>query len=522
MRSINEKQTSSSSSPAPSLPDSAVTRSSSSGEVTAVHATRLDDKNGINDVIKHERGLSDNRASEGDHDEKDTIEVDDQEREKDSKLQDEGSPGKGDNDVKTTMQVVGSGDLDSEEKGQADSTGVDDYPDGGFRAWSIVFGAGCNVFATFGYVNSWGVFQAYYKTDILVNTPPSSIAWIGSLQYSLVFLPGLVVGRLFDLGYFRSILLTSSALLVIATFLVAQCETYWQFLLCQGFAVGVASGGIFAPTGAVIAHWFKKRRGFAMGLVAVGSSVGGTVLPIAIRSLIPLVGFAWTMRITGFILLFVLGVANVILKRRLPPSDVPGGLLNLKAFKYAPYTVYAISAFVGFLGIYTVLTYADVSATSLGIDPEFAFYLVSIINASSLFGRYTAGVICDIIGPMNVMIPFTAASGILTYAWPFARTKTTLIVVTVLYGFSSGSYVSLISNPLMEMGKTEDVGRRLGMFMSILAMGALIGPPISGAINSATGGFEIVGYYAGSAVLVGVVLMCIARHLVLRRLIGKF
>jgi MFS transporter, MCT family, solute carrier family 16 (monocarboxylic acid transporters), member 10 len=120
---------------------------------------------------------------------------------------------------------------------------------------------------------------------------------------------------------------------------------------------------------------------------------------------------------------------------------------------------------------------------------------------------------------MNVMIPFTAAAGVLTYAWPFARTKASLIAVTVLYGcvnflprsslfcthmliviarISSGSYVSLLSNPMMEFGDTKDVGRRLGMFMSIFSLGALAGPPISGAINTATGGFEAVGYYAGA------------------------
>ena len=49
----------------------------------------------------------------------------------------------------------------------------------------------------------------------------------------------------------------------------------------------------------------------------------------------------------------------------------------------------------------------------------------------------------------------------------------------------------------MEMGDTGDVGRRTGMFMSILAIGALAGPPISGVINTATGNFRSVGYYAG-------------------------
>ena len=39
------------------------------------------------------------------------------------------------------------------------------------------------------------------------------------------------------------------------------------------------------------------------------------------------------------------------------------------------------------------------------------------------------------LGAMNVMIPLTALAGIMTYAWPFAQTEASLIVVTVLYGF---------------------------------------------------------------------------------------
>lgn len=47
------------------------------------------------------------------------------------------------------------------------------------------------------------------------------------------------------------------------------------------------------------------------------------------------------------------------------------------------------------------------------------------------------------------------------------------------------------------MGSVNDIGRRTGMCMTILALGALAGPPISGAINTATGGFKAVGYFAG-------------------------
>jgi len=168
-----------------------------------------------------------------------------------------------------------------------------------------------------------------------------------------------------------------------------------------------------------------------------------------------------------------------------------------------------------------VLTYITVSAMDTGVSPSVAFYFVAIANAASLFGRYAAGLLCDrlgkatrrllsaefyltyllpstLLGAMNVMIPFTGVAGLMTYAWPFAKSERALIAITIIYGFSSGSYVSLLANPMMDMGDTGDVGRRVGMFMTILALGALAGPPISGAIWTASGGQTAVGYYAGT------------------------
>lgn len=75
---------------------------------------------------------------------------------------------------------------------------------------------------------------------------------------------------------------------------------------------------------------------------------------------------------------------------------------------------------------------------------------------------------------------------------------------------------------MIAMGDTSDVGRRSGMYMTLLSFGALAGPPISGAINTATGGYKAVGIYAGTSIMVAVVLMCATRHLVLKSFWGRF
>ncbi|KAI0748396.1 MFS general substrate transporter [Daedaleopsis nitida] len=394
-------------------------------------------------------------------------------------------------------------------------------PDGGLRAWLVVIGCAVGACATFGMVNAWGAFQAYYTVQVLAGTSPSTIAWIGSVQYALVFIPGLVVGRVFDMGYTKLPLFCASVVLVAATFLTAQCTQYWQFLLCQGVALGIASGTIFGTIVGAPAHWFKHRLGFALGIMALGSSVGGTLYPIIVRNLIKRVGFPWTMRILGFIETFLLAILIATVERRLPPKRHTGPFIDLSAFKSVPFSLYGLSSFLAFLGIYTVLTYIDVSAVSEGISEDFSFYLLAIANGFSALGRIIGGLVADRTGPLNVMIPATFIAGIMTYIWPFATSVGGNIGIAVVYGASSGVYVCLLAAPIVRMGRTHDVGVRVGMSMTLVALGAVAGPPISGAINAATGGFKFTGVYAGTAVMAACVFMLATRYAILGRFWGK-
>ena len=77
------------------------------------------------------------------------------------------------------------------------------------------------------------------------------------------------------------------------------------------------------------AHWFKRKVGLALGVMALGSSLGGTLYPIIVKNLIQKIGFVpgilsvcrpvyslvcppprfqWTMRVLGFIEVALLAV----------------------------------------------------------------------------------------------------------------------------------------------------------------------------------------------------------------------
>ena len=63
--------------------------------------------------------------------------------------------------------------------------------------------------------------------------------------------------------------------------------------------------------------------------------------------------------------------------------------------------------------------------------------------------------------------------------------------------FGQGGFVSLLPVPVARMGSIQDLGRRLGISMTLFSIAIMIGPPISGAIYTSTGGYKAVGYYAG-------------------------
>ncbi|KAF9264599.1 MFS general substrate transporter [Marasmius fiardii PR-910] len=396
----------------------------------------------------------------------------------------------------------------------------DTVPDGGLRAWLVVVGVTCLAFTAFGCTSTWGVFQAYYEETYLKGSSPSKIAWIGSIQNAMVFIPSMIMGRIFDKGYYHTMLISATVVVVVATMLVAECRAYWQFLLCQGFVVGLACGALTNPSPAVVAQWFKKRRALALGITACGSSIGGTIFPIAIRGLIPLIGFQWTMRVLGFMFLTVLTVAILTVRRRIPPSHSSSPLLGLKPLKTPAFAMWCVGTLFMYFGLYSFLSYVASTAVSNGFSRDFSFTLVAIVNGCSGIGRVSAGIVANYIGPVNHMIPATTITTAVVLAWPAATTQASLLTITVLYGLSAGSIGALLWSPILDLGEREEVSQRVGILMLSLACAGLVGPPMTGEVSSAAG-MTAMGAFAGGCMLVGVSFACVARYMLIRKMWGK-
>ena len=221
--------------------------------------------------------------------------------------------------------------------------------DGGLVAWSQVVAGHLVAFNSWGYINSFGLFQAYYGTTL--KQAPSAISWIGSIQIFLTLFIGTFSGRALDAGYYRQVAFAGLGLQILGIFMTSFIKKYWQLLLAQGICQGLGNGLAFTPTVALVSIYFVKRRAVAVSCMTSGTATGGIVFPLVARQLLNKVGFAWTIRTMGFIVLANSAIIVALARVRHSPGD-RGPLIEFAAFADLWYSLFGLGLLLALLGLY--------------------------------------------------------------------------------------------------------------------------------------------------------------------------
>lgn len=385
-------------------------------------------------------------------------------------------------------------------------------PDGGLVAWTQVAMGHITVLNTWGYINSFGVFQTYYVSTL--HHPPSDISWVGSIQIFLLFFIGTLSGRATDYGLFRHAYLLGSILQVLGVFMTSLCTRYWQLFLAQGVCTGIGNGLLFCPMVAIVSTYFSKKRAFAIAIVASGTAPGGVIFPIIVQQLLPRIGFPWTIRILAFVMLALQTIGFAFAKPRLPPRKT-GPLIEWPAFRESTYSLFCLGMFLVFWSLYFGFYYiGSFGRDILHISRNGSINLLLIANGVGLFGRLIPAVLADrFFGPLNMLLPFVFTSGLLIFCWAAVDSKTGVIVFGIFYGFFGAGIQGLFPATLTSL--TTDIsktGTRIGMCFSVVSFASLTGTPLAGAlIQKDNGGYLYAQMFAGSSMLLGCLILMTAR-----------
>lgn len=115
--------------------------------------------------------------------------------------------------------------------------------------------------------------------------------------------------------------------------------------------------------------------------------------------------------------------------------------------------------------------YVSEYTKSLGITPETAFYVVSIMNAGSIVGRILPAWLSDILGRFNLLCPSAFFSGfVCLVCWTLANDFTTVAIFAGFYGLFSGAFVSLITPCVAEISDKSAFGTRIGALYTFVSL----------------------------------------------------
>jgi len=295
---------------------------------------------------------------------------------------------------------------------------------------------------------------------------------------------------------------------------------YYQFML--GFSVlgGISSSMVFTPSIGCIAHWFLRRRALATGVAATAGGIGGIIFPVLISNLAGSLGFPWAIRIVGFISVVFCALSVMLLRTRAPClNQVQKGKVDIRSLSELRFSLLTAAIVLIDFALLIPLTYLPSYAQSRGLDDSLAYNLSSILNAASIFGRIVPGYFADRFGCYNVMVITTFACSVITFAlWlPSHSNHAVILAYAVLFGFWSGSAISLSPVCVAQISKTEEFGKRYGTAYFLVSLGTLVAIPIAGELLKVQTHIEGLENYYGLIILCGLVYSCACLFFILSR-----
>jgi predicted MFS family arabinose efflux permease len=188
--------------------------------------------------------------------------------------------------------------------------------------------------------------------------------------------------------------------------------------------------------------------------------------------------------------------------------------MDLPAFKEPAYTFFVLGGLLTFISLNIPFFYIQNYAIGKGISADgMGFYLLSIITTGSVFGRVFPNFFANRVGPFNIVFLCTIICGALMFALVNLTGLAGMVVVSLLYGFFSGAFVSLPPTCFVRLSPDRSlIGTRMGMGYAVMTAGNLVGTPAAGAILQ-SGGFNSMWIFGGVISIAGGLTMMVSRNI---------
>jgi MFS family permease len=274
-----------------------------------------------------------------------------------------------------------------------------------------------------------------------------------------------------------------------------------QHSLIQFFCTFILIGAIGNATAQMgytraVSTWFESRRGAALAILMLGSSLGMIGVPVLTQRLLVHVGWRLTYAVLGSLpLLIAFPVVLMFVRERTHDRKHAVTAPQTGALQSRVYWILLAALFLGAISTTGTITQLSALLTDHGIGARGAGYAVAAAGGASFAGRLVTGWLLDrYFAPrLGMILFFMTALGL--YLLSTAQTLPAGLVASILIGFSMGGESDITPYVLARYFGLHKLGLLYGWTWTAYATAAALGSVLLGRA------FDHSGTYSGLLVI---------------------
>ena len=332
------------------------------------------------------------------------------------------------------------------------------------------------------------------QLDLGITRGQASLPYVATMiGYGL---GGVVFGRFSDrYGIHRTVVI--GIVLMSLGYVSASFAPNLGFLsLSQGLLIGVGTSTTFAPLIAHVSHWFERRKGAAVGIVASGQYLSGAIWPTILESAVKDYGWQHTYMLVGIVILLTALPLSMVLSQR--PSNEEGGVdapveslpSKLTISRSWFMALLMISIFSCCIAMSMPQVHLVAFCGDLGFGEGTGAKMLSVMLGFGVVSRLGFGWLSDHIGGLKTVIIGVFLQGVGLALFLFFDTLVSLFVISAIFGLFQGGIVPAYALVVREHLPQKVVGEKVGMVMLASLGGMAAGGWVPGYLFDLTGGYD--------------------------------
>ena len=324
---------------------------------------------------------------------------------------------------------------------------------------------------------------------------------MASLPYTLTMvgfaLGNYVIGRAVDHFGITASLIVAATMTAIG-FGLATLSSSLLVLSFTQFLVGFASAVGFGPLIADISHWFVRRRGIAVAIVASGNYLSGALWPILLAEVLAESGWRAVYIVMAAVTLAAVIPLAFALRRRLPQEVQTAAqntsLVNALTVGLSPRALQYLLGFAG-IGCCVAMSMPQVHIVAycvdLGFGPAVGAQMLSLMLLCGVASRIISGLVADLLGGVRTLLIGSCLQCLALFLYLPSGGMVSLYVVSLVFGLSQGGIVPSYALVVREYMPAKEAGARVGFVLMATILGMALGGWLSGVTYDLSGSYTL-------------------------------